>query len=99
MDAKHIHVAVMVAVALAGAGALLAQTPAQTFALTCARCHGPAGTPNPAMVRSMGPMLDFASIRAPREYLAKAILWVQLGAPQGGRQTGPIRPEELRACD
>jgi mono/diheme cytochrome c family protein len=70
MNRKHVLAAV-VATILSGASALQAQTaaptPAQTFATTCAACHGPAGTPNPAMVRAMGAMPDFATIRAPAD--------------------------------
>ena len=68
MDAKHVMMAAAVLL-LAGAGALQAQaqTPAQTYTTTCAACHGPAGTPAAEMVRMMGAMPDFATLRAPAE--------------------------------
>ena len=52
-------------VALASAGALQAQQPADSasaavYAKMCASCHGPKGTPAPAMARSMA-LSDFAS--------------------------------------
>jgi mono/diheme cytochrome c family protein len=33
---------------------------AQLFARSCASCHGAAGVPNPAMVRSLGAIPDFS---------------------------------------
>lgn len=50
--------------ALAAAGALRAQQPedgASLYAKSCASCHGPRGTPAPAMARSMAGLPDFAA--------------------------------------
>ena len=70
MNARHVMAAAALMV-LAGAISLQAQTPAptpaQTYTTTCAACHGPAGTPNPGMVRAMGAMPDFATVRAPAD--------------------------------
>jgi polysaccharide biosynthesis transport protein len=45
-----------------------------------------------------GTALGFVASRfVPSMYLAQATLWLQIGSPQGGRQTGPIRPDELLA--
>lgn len=52
--------------ALGSASALHAQQPADSAALyakMCASCHGPKGTPAPAMAHSMG-LSDFASTQA-----------------------------------
>jgi mono/diheme cytochrome c family protein len=54
-------------VALVSVSALKAQQPADAAALyakTCASCHGPKGTPNPAMARSMPMLPDFANAQA-----------------------------------
>jgi mono/diheme cytochrome c family protein len=54
-------------VALVSASALQAQQPADGAALyakTCASCHGPKGTPAPAMARSMAGIPDFANAQA-----------------------------------
>jgi tyrosine-protein kinase Etk/Wzc len=46
----------------------------------------------------LGTALGFVASRlVPSEYLAQATLWLQVGARQGGRETGPIRPDELLA--
>jgi len=50
--------------AIATAGALCAQQPADAaslYAKSCASCHGPRGTPAPAMARSMPRLPDFAA--------------------------------------
>lgn len=52
--------------ALGSVSLLKAQEPvdgAALYAKTCASCHGPKGTPNPAMARSMG-LSDFANAEA-----------------------------------
>lgn len=52
---------------VAMAGAARAQQPidaAQLYARNCASCHGTAGTPNPAMVRSLGAIPDFTDPHA-----------------------------------
>ncbi len=55
-------------VALASAGTLKAQQPADSasasvYAKMCASCHGPKGTPAPAMAHSMS-LSDFANAQA-----------------------------------
>jgi mono/diheme cytochrome c family protein len=52
------------ALGLAVAGTAAAQQPVDAAALytrTCASCHGPHGTPNPAMARAMAGIPDFAA--------------------------------------
>jgi mono/diheme cytochrome c family protein len=54
-------------VALVSVSALRAQQPADgptLYAKTCASCHGPKGTPAPAMARSMAGIPDFANAQA-----------------------------------
>lgn len=99
MYGKHVVMAAAVVVILAGASALQAQTPAQTpaqtYTATCAACHGPAGTPNPAMVRSMGAMPDFATIRAPADSV-----WVRSITAGKGRMPAygsRLNPAQVRA--
>lgn len=51
-------------IAMASASALSAQQPADaasTYAKSCASCHGPKGTPAPAMGRSMPGLPDLAA--------------------------------------
>jgi len=46
----------------------------------------------------LGTAIGFVGSRlVPPRYLAQATLWLQPGARQGGRETGPIRPDELLA--
>jgi mono/diheme cytochrome c family protein len=52
------------ALGLAVAGTAVAQQPVDAAALythTCASCHGPHGTPSPAMARAMAGIPDFAA--------------------------------------
>ena len=98
MNGKHVLIAV-VALTLAGAGALQAQTPAQTpaqtFTATCAGCHGPVGTPNPAMVQAMGAMPNFATLHAPADSV-----WVRsitLGKGKMPAYGSRMSPAQVRA--
>jgi mono/diheme cytochrome c family protein len=98
MNARHVMAAVALIV-LAGASALQAQTPAptpaQTFTTTCAACHGPAGTPNPGMVRAMGAMPDFATLRAPADSV-----WVRSITSGKGKMPAygsRLNPAQVRA--
>jgi mono/diheme cytochrome c family protein len=51
-------------VALSARAAAQQPTDAATlYGRQCASCHGAAGTPNPAMARSLGAMPDFADAR------------------------------------
>ena len=47
----------------AGAAAQQPTDAAALYARQCASCHGAAGTPNPAMARSLGAIPDFADAR------------------------------------
>ena len=98
MNARHVIAAAALMI-LAGASALQAQTPAQTpaqtFTTTCAACHGPAGTPNPGMVRAMGAMPDFATVRAPADSI-----WVRSITSGKGKMPaygGRLNPAQVRA--
>lgn len=53
---KTVHVAfVSVAVALLATAMCLAQSTGEaTYKAKCANCHGPSGTPNPAMAKATG---------------------------------------------
>ena len=98
MNRKHL-LAALVVIVLAGASALQAQTPAQTpaqtFASTCAACHGPAGTPSEAMVRSMGAMPNFATLRAPADSVwARSITAGKGRMPAYGSR---LNPAQVRA--
>jgi len=73
-------VLVVAAVAgLLGAGAAVAQQPdgAALYARTCASCHGPQGTPTPAMAKAMTGIPDFgarATSAVPDSVLRDAIM-------------------------
>lgn len=84
------------------AGAARAQQPidaAQLFARNCASCHGTAGAPNPAMVRSLGPIPDFTDPRA----LASTPDSVLINAVTAGkgrnmpRYQGRLTADQIRA--
>ncbi|MBI4542340.1 MAG: cytochrome c [Gemmatimonadetes bacterium] len=82
-------------------GALQAQQgdAGQLYARNCASCHGTTGTPNPAMVRSMGAIPDFAEPRA----LAARPDSVLIGAVTAGKgrnmpaYRSRLTPEQIRA--
>jgi mono/diheme cytochrome c family protein len=65
MTVKRVVVCGMLAM-VAGTASVAAQQPtdaAALYARQCASCHGAAGTPNPAMARSLGTIPDFTDAR------------------------------------
>ena len=98
MNAKHVMMAAAVLL-LAGASTLRAQapapTPAQTFTTTCVACHGPVGTPSADMVRMMGAMPNFATMRAPADSVwIRSITSGKGGMPAYGNR---LNPAQVRA--
>ena len=66
---RIVSIAAVAAALVIGASSLRAQAApapdgAQLFARNCSSCHGAAGVPNPAMVRSLGAIPDFTDARA-----------------------------------
>lgn len=86
----------------AGPAALLAQQPAdpgQLYARNCASCHGATGTPNPAMVRSLGAIPNFADARV-MGLLADSVLLNAVTAGKGRNMPAyraRLSPEQIRA--
>jgi mono/diheme cytochrome c family protein len=92
MYAKHVLAAVALVFV---ASAAQAQTPAQTYTSTCAACHGPTGTPAAGMVRAMGAMPDFATLRAPADSV-----WIRSITSGKGKMPaygGRLNPAQIRA--
>jgi len=100
MNGKHVVMAAAAAfLIMAGASAPRAQAPAQkpgqTYTATCAACHGPAGTPSAEMVRMMGAMPNFATLRAPADDV-----WVRSITSGKGKMPaygGRLNPAQVRA--
>ncbi len=86
----------------AAAGVAQAQTPvdaAQLFARNCASCHGTAGTPNPAMVRSLGAIPDFTDPHAIGAVPDSVLISVVTGGkrPNMPAYRGRLTADQIRA--
>jgi predicted CXXCH cytochrome family protein len=98
---KRICLAAALVALAAGASTLQAQAPdgAALYTRACTSCHGAAGVPNPAMVRSLGAIPDLSDPAFQRT-LADSTISNVIANGKGTKMRAPrtpYTPEQLRA--